>query len=144
MIHINSKISFLLLCLFALRLALCMPASEQTIELASDHVSVVEAIYASSTFTESCELLEHTIRQALINAPEDLAVYHLRKKLELKVDAASLEKKRFEARNCTIRELLRQFADTWNVDAIIKANTITISPRKLKHQTRGRQQGAAK
>ncbi len=107
-------------------LSCCSSASEPTLETMGDKVRVIEAIYSPSSFSDSCELLENSVRQVLRQAPEDLGVYQLANKIELKVTVVAQGEKAFEAKDCSVHELLHRFGSAWGVTVTVKANTISI------------------
>lgn len=97
-----------------------------TLESIADHVRVPETRYAPASFTESCAMLEATIRQALVHA-EHPDANTVSRHVVLKATTAPEGARAFTAANCTLRELLSRFASTWNVSARLRGNQILLS-----------------
>ncbi|MBB5035715.1 hypothetical protein [Prosthecobacter vanneervenii] len=97
-----------------------------TLESVADHVRVPETRYAPASFTESCAMLEATIRQALVHA-EHPDANTLSRRVVLKATTAPEGARAFTAADCTLRELLSRFASTWNISASFSGNQILLS-----------------
>ena len=106
-----------------------------TLETLCDKVGVLQTNYGPSSFTDSCALLESTLRQALLHT-EDPQTDAARGHPTLQATVAPAGSIPFNMSGpdltCTIRETVRQFAATWKVAAIISGDQILFSKLPAK------------
>lgn len=98
-----------------------------TLSVIYDKIIIPEVKYAKVDFLDSCALLENSIRQALINAPEHLSAQAVIPELVVKASVSRQGSRSLLATDCTIKELLDRFAVSWSVKITVVNNRVEIT-----------------
>jgi hypothetical protein len=105
----------------------CSSVVAQSLESTSDKLKIIQMNFGATTFIESCSLLEGAVTQALWNAPDHLQTGAFLDKVTFTSSVEVGGKKAFYVGNCSLKDALKRFAETWGVEVRIKGNDIHIS-----------------
>ena len=89
-------------------------------------IRILSADYASSSFGESCGLLENTMRQAILSSTANGGGISNAKLLTIEIKAARNGAKSMNVKNFTALAFLDEFCKTWNIRAHVIGYVIVI------------------